>query len=100
MLLFEIGRLRKLVDISLVSTIYHRGADLRHLNLCLMQVALAKRVCLIVCQRCTVVLNVVSSRQLRRLLHQMLLKLQRGPPTIHLMRAVVHGARSFGRAVP
>ena len=96
MLLFEIGRLRKLVDISLVSTVNHRGADLGHLNLRLMQVALAKRVGLVVCQRRAVVLNVVPSRQLGSLLHQMLLKLQRGPSAIHLVRAVVHGARSFG----
>ena len=96
MLLFEIGRLRKLVDISLVSTVDHRGADLGHLNLRLMQVALTKRVCLVMCQRRAVVLDMVPSGQLGSLLHQVLLKLQRGPSTIHLVRAVVHCARSFG----
>ena len=61
-----------------------------------MQVALAERVCLVVCQRRAVVLNVVSSGQLRSLLHEVLLELQRGSPTVHLVRAVVHRARSFG----
>ena len=73
MLIFEIGRLRKLVDISFMSTVNDRGADLGHLNLCLVQVALAKRVCLVVCKRSAVVLNVVPSGQLICLLHQMLL---------------------------
>ena len=50
MLLFKIGRLRQLMDISLVSTVDDRGADLGHLHLRLMQVALAERVSLVVCQ--------------------------------------------------
>ena len=50
MILFKIGRLRQLVDISLVSTINDRGADLGHLDLGLVQVALAQFVRLIVRQ--------------------------------------------------
>ena len=50
MILFKIGRLRQLVDISLVGTVDDRGADLGHSDLGLVQVALAQRVRLVVRQ--------------------------------------------------
>lgn len=63
------------MDVSLVSTVDDRGADLRHLDLSLVEVALAERVGLIVCQRRAVMLD-VATIYLRGLLHEVLLKLQ------------------------
>ena len=65
-----------------------------------MQVALAQRVCLIVRQRCAIVLDVVPTRYLRSLLHQVLLELERGSSAVHLVRTMVHSARCLGRSMP
>ena len=63
------------MDVALVGTVDDRGADLGHLHLRLVQVALAERVRLVVRQRRTVMLYVVPTGYLRSLLHKVLLEL-------------------------
>ena len=80
MMLFEIGRLRQLVDIALVGAVHHGPGHLRVRYLTRVQVAGAQCVRLLVRQLHAVVLRVLvaAALHLPRLVQDMVLQLERG----------------------
>lgn len=92
MLLIEVSRLSQLVDVPLV------GAVAQVRNDALVQVGVADRVLLLLLQHLAVLGVVASARVLHvgRLVQDVVLKLERGVVTRHVMRAM----GLLGRAVP
>ena len=92
MLLIEVSRLSQLVDVPLV------GAVAQVRNDALVQVGVADRVLLLLLEHLAVLWVVASARVLHvgRLVQDVVLKLERGVVTRHVMRAM----GLLGRAVP